>query len=276
LAADPWRYAICNELFEGWALGDLARFVAGLGYRGLELAPYTLARQVRYLMPADRAKIREAIESAGISVAGLHWLLARTDGLYLNDPASDVRERAVQYLLDEIDLCADLGGDVLVFGCPAQRNPRSGCSQEEAWAYTLAAMRRCGERAAGRGVVFCIEPLAPPDCCFITAVDEAASLVREVDHPGFRMMVDVRAMAADPRPIPEQIRMVAPLIHHVHLNDPNRLGPGMGDLDFGPILVALSEVGYRGWLSVEAFDAEGGIERIARESMAYLRACRSG
>jgi sugar phosphate isomerase/epimerase len=266
-----WRYAICNELFEGWALARVARFCRGLGYHGLELAPYTLAPRVSDLTPDDRAAIRSEIEREGLRVAGLHWLLARTQGLGLNAADADARKRTVAYLLAEIDLCADLGGDALVLGSPAQRSPASGVSPAQAWDYTAEAMRRCGERALERGVAFCIEALPPPECDFITTVDEAARLVREVDHPGFRMMVDVKAMSYAARPLGDQIRSVGELIRHVHVNDPNLLGPGMGTVAIAPVLGALQDIGYAAWVSVEAFDADYGIEAIARESIANLR-----
>ncbi len=266
-----WRYAICNELFEGWSLQRVAQFCRELGYAGLELAPYTLTSSVYELGPAERAAIRREIESEGLTVAGLHWLLARTEGLGLNAADAETRERTVAYLLAEIDLCADLGGDALVLGSPAQRSPGPGVSQEQAWSYTAEAMRRCGERALERGVAFCIEALPPPECDFITTVDEAARLVREVNHPGFSMMVDVKAMSYAAQPLDHQILSVGELIRHVHVNDPNLLGPGMGAVDVGPVLAALAEISYAGWVSVEAFDASYGIKAIARESIANLR-----
>ncbi len=267
----PWRYAICNELFDGWPLERVASFAASLGYKALELAPYTLCRHVAELSAEDRRRIREDIARGGLRVAGLHWLLAHTQGLHLNDPDPTVRQRTVDYMLAEIDLCADLGGDVLVFGSPAQRNPPADAPPAEAWAWTTGAMRHCGERATERGVTFCVEALPRPESRFITNVDQAAALVRAADHAGLQMMVDVKSMAADPRPIPDQIRAVASLIRHVHVNDSNRLGPGMGSVAIPPVLATLREIGFSGYVSVEAFDASVGIERIARESIANLR-----
>ena len=265
-----WRYAICNELFEGWTLGRVARFCRDLGYEGLELAPYTLAERVDALSADDRAAIRREIEDEGMRVVGLHWLLARTEGLQLNDADPETRERTVRYLLSEIDLCADLGGDVLVLGSPAQRAPGRGVSYGQAWTYTAEAMRRCGQHAHERGVTFCIEALPEPECSFITDVAEAARLVRQVDTPGFCMIVDVKAMAHDPPPLGAQVHSVGALTRHVHVNDPNLLGPGMGDVDVAPVLRALHELGYDGWVSVEAFDADYGVEAIARDSIANL------
>ena len=268
-----WRYAICSELFEGWPLEQVAAFVAEVGYDGLELAPFTLSRDVRQIRAAQRKAIRQAIESAGLKVPGLHWLLARTEGLQLNDPHPAVRERTTQYLLALIDLCADLGGQLLAFGSPQQRSLRPGWMPAQAMASAVEIFRRCGERAQARGLAFCLEPLTTQETDFITTASEAAAMVRQVHHPGFQMMVDVRAMSYEARSIPEVIRQVAPHIRHMHLNDPNLLGPGMGDVDFGPILRALREVGYEGWLSVEPFDFSPGPERIARESLAYLKSC---
>ena len=269
-------YAICNELFEDWPLDKTAAFVAELGYQGLELAPFTLCNLVTDLSAADRRRIRRTVEGAGLAVVGLHWLLAQTEGFQLNDSDPDVRARTAQYLLDLIDCCAELGGDVLIFGSPQQRDVPPDRSRAEAWKSTAEIMHACGVRAQQQDVLFCIEPLSRNETNFIVNVDEAAELVRQVDHPGLQMMVDTKAMSNDPRPIPEQIQTVHPLFHHVHLNDPNLRGPGMGDLDFRPILQTLDDLDYARWLSVEVFDFTPGAERTARDSLAYLNAFPNG
>ena len=161
-----------------------------------------------------------------------------------------------------------------MFGSPAQRDPVDGFSLEEGWAATVEVMRACGERASERGVTFCIEPLGTE---FVSWVDDAIRMVQEVDCPGFQMMVDCKAMARDERwSVGDQIRHANPWFKHVHVNDPNRLGPGMGELDFVPIMAALKEVEFGGWVSLEAFEFSLGIERIVRESMANLQAAIAG
>jgi sugar phosphate isomerase/epimerase len=263
-----WDYSICNESFEEWPLAQIAAKVAEMGYQGIELAPFTLAPLVTDISAEERTQIRRDVEDAGLTVSGLHWLLAKTD-YRLNVPDKDEREAAVQYLLALIDFCADVGGDILVFGSPAQRDPQEGFSTEAAWDWMVKAMRRCGKRANDRGVTFCIESLGTD---FITWVDDAARLVEEVDQAGFAMMVDCKSMAQDDRwSVSEQLKAVWPHYKHVHVNDPNLLGPGMGDLDFVPILSTLKELGYDRWLSVETFEFELGPERIARESVANLQ-----
>ncbi|HTE20319.1 MAG TPA: sugar phosphate isomerase/epimerase, partial [Armatimonadota bacterium] len=106
---------------------------------------------------------------------------------------------------------------------------------------------------------------------FIMTAAEAAALVRELAHPHFRLMLDVKSMCAEASPPEQIIREFAPLVEHFHANDANRRGPGFGDTDYRPIAAALREVGYTGYVSVEVFDYSPDPETIARESLRYLK-----
>jgi len=74
-----------------------------------------------------------------------------------------------------------------------------------------------------------------------------------------------------PTPIPQIIAESAAHLAHFHANDPNLLGPGMGEVKFEPIIKALKDAGYDGYLSVEVFDFKLGAEKIASESIRYLK-----
>ncbi len=120
-------------------------------------------------------------------------------------------------------------------------------------------------------VDLCLEPLAPSETNFLNTCDQATDLIRRVDHPRLRLHMDVKAQSSEAgTTVPDLIRRHAPRAGHFHAQDVNLRGPGMGAVDFGPILAALVESGYDRWVSVEVFDFSPGAEETARQSFACL------
>jgi sugar phosphate isomerase/epimerase len=266
------RLGICNELFEGWEFDRVCRTVKALGYDGLELAPFTLAPRITDLPPRRRRELRAVIEDAGLETIGLHWLLAKTEGLYLTTPDPQVRRRTADYLLALAEAARDLGGSVLVLGSPQQRNLLPGVSYDQALGYAAEVLAGIMPAVGDLGVDFCIEPLAPSETNFLNTCDQANELIARVNHPRFVLHMDVKAQSAEASAtVPELIRRHAARAGHFHAQDVNLKGPGMGQVDFGPILRALVASGYDRWVSVEVFDYSAGAEETARQSIACLR-----
>jgi sugar phosphate isomerase/epimerase len=267
------RYAICNETFEGWDHERVCRFVAGLGYQGLEMAPFTLAPRITDV-PADRRRVlRKQAEDNGLQLIGLHWLLAKTEGLMITSPDEAVRRRTADYIVELARCCRDLGGDLMVFGSPAQRRVPAGATKAQAAEWAADTFRRALPAIADCRVKLCLEPLSPPEADFMNTCAEAVGLMEMLHHPACALHLDVKAMATDEAPVPELIRRHAAHTGHFHANDPNKRGPGFGKSDFVPIFQALKESRYAGWVSVEVFDYSPDPETIARESLRYMREC---
>ena len=85
------------------------------------------------------------------------------------------------------------------------------------------------------------------------------------------MMLDVRSASYDEMPIPELIKQSARHLAHFHANDDNGKYPGAGNADHAGIAVALQEVKYDGYLSVEVFDFQPDPETIAIKSLDTLK-----
>ena len=120
---------------------------------------------------------------------------------------------------------------------------------------------------------FLVEPLPEPDCNFILNLAEARSMVEFIGHPNCRMMVDVKSMCAEKKPIKELIVGNSDLLEYVHANDANLRGPGFGETDFVPIFAALKSIGYQGFISVEVFNYNPDPVTIAKESLRYMKKC---
>jgi sugar phosphate isomerase/epimerase len=265
------KFAICNEIFQGWKIEDIFAHAAKLGYAGVEIAPFTLANAVTDISAGERQRLVEVAARSRIEIAGIHWVLVKPEGLYINHPERSIRERTGQYFCDLVEFCADLGGKVMVVGSPKQRNVMAGVTREQAGDWAAATFREAVARAEQRGVTICFEPLAPAETNFINTAAEALQFVERLNSPRFQIILDVKAMCSEAKPIPQIIRESWPRFAHFHANDKNLKGPGFGEVDFKPIAAALKEVGYQGFVSVEVFDFSEGAEVIASRSLEYLR-----
>jgi len=267
----PLRYSMCNETFADWPQEKIFKFLGKCGYGGVEIAPFTINTDVTKVSAKRRAVLRKQAEDAGIEVVGLHWLLAKTEGLHLTSPDRKVRRKTAEYIGSLADFCADLGGTVMVFGSPKQRDILPGVSREDGMEYATEVLRNAMPVLSKRKVVLALEPLAAKETNFMTTAAEGVELAKAVDSPNCKLLLDCKAMITEPTPIPQLIRKYGDWLVHFHANDPNLRGPGMGELDFLPIFRALRDVNFKGWVSVENFNSTPGPEQTARASLRYMR-----
>ncbi len=267
------KFAICNETFQDWPFDRAFAFARECGYTGLEIAPFTIDTDARRISLPRRAEIVRQAKTAGLEIIGLHWLLAKTTGFHLTSADAAVRAATAEYLKDLARLCRDLGGYLMVFGSPAQRNVPAGVNYEQALQFAAAVFSSVMPTCQELGVTLAVEPLTKTDGNFLLSAAEGRQVVEMVNHPNCKLHLDCKAMASESTPIPDLLRKHKDILVHFHANDPNLQGPGFGKLDFVPIFAALREIAYDGWVSVEVFDYAPGVERLAKESIDYMRRC---
>jgi D-psicose/D-tagatose/L-ribulose 3-epimerase len=267
-----YRFAICNELFQQVSLERAIARIRALGYEGVELAPFTLGEDPAGISATERREMRRIIEDAGLALVGLHWLLIKPAGLHMTTPDTSVRRRTWDYVYRLIDLCADLGGGVMVFGSPQQRSAGAGMSPKDAAGVFAEELARAAPRAESAGVRLLLEALPKNQTNVINSLAEAVEIVRGIGHPMVQTMFDVHNAIDETEDHSELIRKYFPFIAHVHVNELDGREPGAGNYDFAKLLGTLAELRYTGWISVEVFDFSRGAEEIAGRARATLQA----
>ena len=103
------------------------------------------------------------------------------------------------------------------------------------------------------GVTLGIECLNRFETYLLNTHADAVRFVRDVSHPRCRVMYDTFHANVEEKDVAEAIRSCGDLLVHVHISENDRSTPGAGSVRWDATFDALREIGYDGWLVVEAF-----------------------
>lgn len=269
-----YSFSLCNEVLQPLSFEAQCQYAASLGYVGLEVAPFTLCEDPQDLTIEQARIFKHIAQSHGLQITGLHWLLVKPEGLSITSTDLDIQQKTRAFIHHLCAVCAAMGGQYLVHGSPKQRLIESGQSYADALSLATQFFAHAAQSANEFGVTYCIEPLSADQTPLINTVEQAISVVKEINHPALKTMLDTSSAGlAESVPIADLIDQFFPSGHiaHVQLNDPNRRGPGQGDMEFGPILLALKRNNYQGAIAIEPFDYQPDGPACAAHSIGYLK-----
>ena len=191
------------------------RRLKGYGCTGLEIAPNRLWAEPLAASQTERLSFKRRVQACGQEIVALHALLYQRSDLGLfREP--EVEARTIAYLQGLCGLAADLGAKVLVFGSPQNRR-RGVLAFDEAMAQAARFFFRIACTAAAEGVRLCIEPLGPGETDFISTAREGLALVEMVNHPGFGLHLDAKAVAEEETVAPNSANHQGIQVHgHLH------------------------------------------------------------
>ena len=186
--------------------------------------------------------------------------------LSLADPDAAVRGRAIDFVRSIIDAAAPHGAGAIIGSMQGRFGGE--VTAADARGYLVDALDVCGRHAADAGVTLIYEPLNRYETNQACTLSDGAALLARLDEGhSVRLLADLFHMAIEETDMAAALRSVASLIGHVHFVDSNRRPVGMGHTDFGPLITALRDGGYTGYLSAEAFpypDPDAAAEQTIR------------
>jgi hydroxypyruvate isomerase len=134
-------------------------------------------------------------------------------------------------------------------------NTIPGRSRAEQWASLLESSKRATDLAAQAGVTLIIEPLnslVNHKGYFLDTCVEGLKLVKEVNHPRFRLLFDIYHEQVQIGNVIRTITEAAPYVAVFHVADnPGRNDPGTGELHWANIYKAIQKTGYAGYITME-------------------------
>jgi D-psicose/D-tagatose/L-ribulose 3-epimerase len=200
---------------------------------------------------AHYKRIRKELDNHGL---GCTTVCCATPEANPISPDPGLRRAGLDRLKWAIEMTATLGGENL---CGPYHSPLGVFSgtgptaDERKWAAEV--LRQAAGEAQKAKVMLAIEYLNRFECYFLTTAADARALVQEVNHPHFRMMYDTFHANIEEKQIGPTITSIADSFIQVHISENDRGTPGTGHIAWDETFRALRQVGYDGWLVIEAF-----------------------
>jgi len=200
---------------------------------------------------ADYKPLRAELDKNGLKCTTVTILTAETNAI---SPDAAVRAKASEWLKTVVDINHTLGAETVVGPYHSAIGVFSGTGPTGDEKKRAAdVLRGTAELAKQANLMLGIEYLNRFECYFLNTAKAAVELVKAVDHPNFRTMFDTFHANIEEKDQASAIRTVAPVLAHVHISENDRGTPGTGQVDWAGAFKTLAEVGYDGWMVIEAF-----------------------
>ncbi len=243
-------------------LADGCARAARYGFDAVEIFP-------RSAESVDRSELREWLAAAGLSVAafgtGAGWLVRKLS-LTSEDPT--VRAEARRFIASIIELAGGLGAPAIIGSM--QGRVESNQNREQVMTWVREALNELGELAAPYGVPLLIEPLNRYETNLFNQLSQTASFLQTLATSNIRILADLFHMNIEEADMANAIRSAGPFIGHIHFADSNRQAMGLGHTDIGPLISAMREIGYAGYLSAEILPLPTA-DAAARQTIDMIR-----
>ncbi len=230
-----------GELHDG--LLPVLESLKKMGYDGVELPLFNTN--------LDYAAWGKRLDALGLQRTSV-TIRGEADNPISPDPA--VRAKSIENTKRAIDCAHAAGATALVGPFHSALGYFSGQGPTvDEWKWGVESLRPVAEHAAQAGVVLGLEAVNRFECYLLNTAADLARFVRDVNHPNCRAMYDTFHAHIEEKNIPEAIRACAPVLCHVHISENDRSTPGKGNVRWKENFDTLKEVGYDGWMMIEAF-----------------------
>ena len=239
------KFSYNTLVYAGEPLEKGMERLSKFGYDGIEIVGEPKIIDVK--------EVQELSKKYGLEISSICSIYTKERDLVSS--SEKTRGDAVQYTKDVAKMAHDIGARVMIVAPSACMKIYSEAPLEEEWKWVVDGIKEAGKYAADLGVKLAIEPWNRYETYFINKLEQAVKLMEDVNLENVGVMGDLFHMSIEESSPADAIKMAGKRLIHLHVADTNRAAPGRGHLDFKPIINALKEIGYDGYLSMELLPA---------------------
>jgi D-psicose/D-tagatose/L-ribulose 3-epimerase len=202
-------------------------------------------------VPADYKPLKAELDKQGLKCTTVTILTKETNAV---SPDAATRQKALEWLKTVVDINHVLGSETVCGPYHSALGEFSGTGPTaEEMKRAVEVLRPTAEYAKQANLMLAIEYLNRFECYFLNTAAAARELVKQVGHPNFRAMYDSFHAHIEEKDAAAAIRTIAPVLAHVHISENDRGTPGTGQVHWDATFGTLKEIGYDGWMTIEAF-----------------------
>ena len=235
---------------------------AKLGFDAVEIFPATAdaldARELKKLLA------QHSLQVAAIGT-GAGWVKHK---LRLTDPDAAIRRRAIDFLAAIVDLAGGFNAPAILGSM--QGRVEAGVERAQSLAWLAAALEQLGLRAHALGVPLLYEPLNRYETNLFNRTGDATAFLKTLRTQNVKLLCDLFHMNIEETDIAASLRAAGAFVGHIHFVDSNRLAVGFGHTDIAPVMQALRDIDYDGYLSAEILPLPDA-ETAAKKHMESFR-----
>ena len=268
-AFNTWVYSSFPVWVPSYTLDETIKRIAAAGYDGIEIGCAAPHAWPAHLSARRRKDVKALLEAVDLTPVSLLPAPGGGPGNNVSSPLPEERQATTQHYKEVVDLAADLGAKLVLYVGGWQV---FGTTRQDAWAWSVEALREVAQHAKERGITLAAEPTSA-DSNLIETADDALELIREVGQDNVGVMFDTYHALYRNEVSADYVRTMGEQLVHVHASDTDRLPPGEGAVDWPGFMQALKDVDYQGHVTMEiGFNTRAAEpDRYARQALSFLK-----
>ncbi len=260
-------YSCSPKWLPAYSLDEALHRVAAIGYKGVEMTACSPHAWPDFLDNKRRKNINELLKKLNLEVSSFCPALGGGPGL--NPASNDEVERKASafYYKQCIDLAVDWGSPLVIYVAGWFM---FGESRNTALENSLKTLKECAKYAQDKGIILVVEP-TPADSNLIESAYDALDLMHRAGMKNVKVMFDTIHVIYRQEVLADYVRIMGEDLTHIHMVDAKRLPPGKGGYNFRPMIKALKEINYTGYLAQEiGFTRDTDPDAYAQQGYEYL------